>query len=53
MNAFEACHVGHQVLDHQVCAIQLLHQKVLLIVTGLLLPLDEGPEHGTHTVVLT
>ena len=53
MNVFELSHVIHQILDHQICSIQLLHQQILLIVAGLLLPLNEGAEQGSHVIVFT
>ena len=31
----------------------MLHQQILLIVTRLLLPLDEGAEERTHVIVFT
>ena len=52
MNVFEFADVVHQILYHQVCAVQLLHQQELFIVARLLLPLDEGAEKSPHMVVL-
>ena len=53
VDAFEPTDMLHQILDHEVCSVKLLHQQVLLIVACLLLPLDEGAEHGAHAVILS
>ena len=42
----------HQILDHQVRTVQLLHKQELFIVTSLLLPFDKSAEHRSHVIVL-